>query len=229
MGKIYAIILGGGEGKRLQSSIPKQFIEIQGKTVIEHTIEKFNKNRYIDSIIVVMNKIYNVVELRKKIMNKYEKVIYIVDGGKSRRESTYNALKAIDDEDSIVLIHDAVRPFVSHSTINRCIEALRECSAVYPAVPTADTIIQTKDSLYVENIPMRRYMMRGQTPQGFKTYIIKKAHFIAKDDLNVDDEVTKDCGLILRYGLCKIRIVDGNRENIKITYPEDYSLIKKLL
>ncbi|NLL04828.1 MAG: NTP transferase domain-containing protein [Clostridiaceae bacterium] len=67
MGKIYAIILGGGEGKRLQSSIPKQFIEIQGKTVIEHTIEKFNKNRYIDSIIVVMNKIYNVVELRKKL------------------------------------------------------------------------------------------------------------------------------------------------------------------
>ena len=229
MKKVYAIILGGGKGNRLKSSIPKQFIEIGGKTVLEHTIEKFNENKYIDNIILVMNKDYNEVELEKKIMNKYGKIIGIVGGGKTRRESTYNGLKTIGYEDSIVLIHDAVRPFVSHKTINRCIEALEEYSAVYPAVPSADTLIQTKDSLFVDSIPIRKYMMRGQTPQGFKTDIIKKAHLLAQDDSKVDEKVTNDCGLVQRYDLCKIRVVDGNRENIKITYPEDYVLIQKLL
>jgi len=227
--KVYAVILGGGKGNRLKSNIPKQFLEIGEKTVLEHTIEKFNENNYIDNIILVMNANYKGIELEKKIINKYEKVIHIVCGGRTRRESTYNGLKIIEDNDSIVLIHDAVRPFVSHKTINRCIKALENYSAVYPAVPSADTLIQTNDSLFVENIPIRKYMMRGQTPQGFRIETIKRAHLLAQEDLKVDEEVTNDCGLVKRYELCKIKIVEGNRENIKITYPEDLVLIRQLL
>lgn len=229
LSNVYAVILGGGIGSRLKSNIPKQFLKIGDKTVLEHTIEKFNENRYIDDIILVINGKHRKVDLEKEILSNYEKVTHIVQGGKTRRESTYNGLKLIKDNDSLVLIHDSVRPFVSHKTINRCLDALKEYDAVYPAVPSADTIIRTNDELFVEDIPIRRYMMRGQTPQCFKTEIIKKAHLLAQDDEKVDEEVTNDCGLVQRYKLCKIKVTEGNRENIKITYPEDLILIQRLL
>lgn len=229
LGKVYAVILGGGIGSRLKSNTPKQFLKIGDRTVLEHTIEKFNENRYIDDIILVINSKHRKIELENKILNKYKKVISIVDGGKTRRESTYNGLKLIKDDNSLVLIHDGVRPFVSHRTINGCIEELEEYGAVYPAVPSADTLIKTNDALIIEDIPIRKYMMRGQTPQCFRTEIIKEAHLLAQDDAGVDDEVTNDCGLVQRYKLCKIKVAEGNRENIKITYPEDLILIQKLL
>lgn len=228
MSKVYAIILGGGIGTRLKSNIPKQFLQIGQKTVLEHTIEKFNENRNIDSIILVINSEYREISLENKILNEYKKVTHIVNGGKTRRESTYSGLKLIKESDAKVLIHDGVRPFVSHKTINRCIIELEKYSAVYPAVPSSDTLVQVNDELFVENIPIRKYMMRGQTPQGFRIEAIKKAHLLAQDDPKVDEEVTNDCGLIQRYNLCDIKVTDGNRENIKITYPEDLILIKKL-
>lgn len=229
MKKVYAIILAGGKGNRLQNKTPKQFLTIGEKTILEHTVEKFNSNDYVDNIILVVNPKSRRLDLEEKILKRYEKVIEITIGGRTRRESTYNGLKSIKDDDSLVLIHDAVRPFVSHDTINRCIKELKKHDAVYPAISSADTLIKASDDFFVEDIPMRKYMMRGQTPQGFKAEIIKRAHLLALEDSKVDKEVTNDCGLINRYNLCRIKIVEGNRENVKITYPEDLRLVRSIL
>src|SRR5690554_1114280 len=124
MENVYAIILAGGKGNRLQNKTPKQFLRIEEKTILEYTIEKFNENDYIDDIIIVVNSENRRLDLEKKISDEYKKVIGIVTGGRTRRESTCNGLKLIKDNESLVLIHDAVRPFVSHDTINRCIKGL---------------------------------------------------------------------------------------------------------
>src|SRR5690606_1132923 len=141
----------------------------------------------------------------------------------------YNGIKTITDDDAKILIHDGVRPLVSNDTINRCIEALDKYKAVYPAVATADTIVKVDDDFLIDDIPIRSYMKIGQTQQGFKLNIIKKVHFLAKNDKTVDIEVTNDCGLVKRYNLCDIKVVDGNRENVKLTYPEDIFVIKTML
>lgn len=229
MGNVYAIILAGGSGIRFGSKIPKQFIEVNGKCILEYTVEKFNNNKNIDNIILVVNPAYRNELQRNGLLHKYEKIIAVVDGGKTRRESSYLGLQFIDNSCGKVLIHDAVRPFVSHDTIDRCVYALEKYEVVYPAVSSADTLIQVNDDFLIQEIPRRKYMMRGQTPQGFKIEIIKKAHYLAKNDETVDQEVTNDCGLVYRYNLADIKVIQGNRENVKITYPQDFVLMKKLM
>lgn len=225
--KVNAIILGGGIGSRTKEYIPKQFIKINGKSILEHTIEKFEKNVNVDNIILVINSSYKDY-IKEEVLNKYKKINAIVEGGKSRRESVYNGLKLIKNDEDKVLIHDGVRPFVSHKTINTCIEALDVYESVYPGIESADTVIEIDKNNIIKRIPIRKNIMRGQTPQGFKVKTIKKAHEIAKLDATVDEEITNECGLIDRYNICETKCIQGNRENIKITYPEDIELIKKL-
>lgn len=228
MVKVFAIILAGGIGSRSKSSTPKQLLNINGSSLLELTIKKFDSNINIHEIIVVVNKEFSTWNLVESLKDKYHKVNSIVIGGNSRRESTFNGLKEISVDDSVVLIHDAVRPFVSHRTINNCVKSLVDYDAVYPAVSSADTIIEIDEEGLVKNIPLRKNMLRGQTPQGFKTSLIKKAHYYSLEDEKVDKEVTNDCGLITRYNLGKIKVVEGNRENIKITFPEDILLVERL-
>lgn len=178
MKKVYAVILGGGIGSRSKSNIPKQFLTIGNKTVLEITIEKFNDNKYIDEIILVVSPDHVKRLIQNRVLDKYKKLSQITQGGKTRRESANNGLKLIEDDNSKVLIHDAVRPFVSHRTINRCIDSLETHKAVYPAVDSADTLVHVNNEMFIENIPMRKYMMRGQTPQGFWTDIIKKLIYL---------------------------------------------------
>ena len=194
--------------------------------VIEHTIEVFEKNDNIDEIIlVVIPNYYNFV---KEILlkNNYKKVKNILNGGDTRQESSYIAINSIIYKEANLIIHDSVRPFLSQNIINNCIKALDKYNAVDVCIPCTDTIIETNNQNIITNIPNRNFLRRGQTPQCFKLSLIKKAHNLAKD--KKDMSFTDDCGLILKYKLSDIHIIEGENENIKITYPIDIDVADKI-
>lgn len=224
--KNYAIILASGTGERAKAHLPKQFIKVASKTLLEHTIEIFERNELIDKIIIVTSALYHSLTEEIILKNHYQKVCKILNGGETRSESSRIGVNSIEEEDSAVLIHDAVRPFLSQQIINNCIKALEKFDAVDVAIPSADTIIKVNDTMIIDEIPNRKMMMRGQTPQAFKLWLIKKAHLLAAQ--NGEREVTDDCGLIVKYNLGKVHVVYGEEENIKITYPEDIFLADKL-
>jgi len=221
--KNYGIILAAGSGVRYGTDMPKQFVKIAGKTILEHTVEIFEKSKMIDQIIVVITPEYK--EKANDILNKndYKKIFKVISGGKTRKESSYIGISAINDDEANVIIHDCARPFLTERIINDCISALQKYDAVDVAIPSADTIIKTNSSTIVD-IPERANLKRGQTPQCFKLSVIKKAHNLAKDD----DNFTDDCGLIIKYNLGEVYVVEGDIENIKITYPVDIYMADRL-
>lgn len=224
--KNIAIILSSGTGERTGLDIPKQFVKIAGKTVLEHTIDTFEKHSDIDEIIIVSNINYITWTQNLLLKNDYKKVIKILIGGRTRRESSYIGISAISDDDANVLIHDAVRPFLNAQIINKCLFALKTYKAVDVAIESADTLIQVNSNNLIEDIPNRNLLKRGQTPQAFNLKIIRKAHELAnKEDTVV---VTDDCGLILKFNLCEIFVVEGDDFNYKITYPIDIFIADKL-
>lgn len=218
----YAIILVSGTGSRTGLKIPKQFVKISGKTILEYSVSAFEKNKNIDRIIVVSNPLY--IDLTKNIIQKsgFKKVMNVLEGGETRQQSSYIGINSIKDTNAKVLIHDGVRPFISQKIINNCIEALNFYKAVNVAVESSDTIFEINDKNIIKNIPERKFLKRCQTPQCFDINIIKSAHELAvKDSLyNFSD----DCGLVLKYNLSDIYVVDGSMYNIKITYPIDIEI-----
>lgn len=226
-----AVILSAGSGSRFGSDIPKQFINLAGKNIIEYTIAAFEQNDNIDEICIVADTVYHEKLFEISKINKFSKVKKIIQGGKERKDSSYNAIKEYENKKNINLIfHDAVRPFVSQRIINDCIESLEKYNAIDVAIPTADTIIQIDEiSKTIENIPQRSKLQRGQTPQAFKLEIIKKAHELAIEDIN-EPMFTDDCGLVKQYlANEKIFVVNGEEKNIKITYKEDLLYAEKLI
>lgn len=221
--KNYGIILASGTGSRYNSDIPKQFIKIAGKTVLEHTVEIFENSDKIDEIILVITPDYRHIAENILLRNNYKKITKLLNGGATRKDSSYIAISSIEDDEANVLIHDCARPFLTEQIINDCVQALDRYSAVDVAIPSADTIIKVKDGL-IDGIPDRASLMRGQTPQCFKLSLIKKAHEMSKGDNNFTD----DCGLIVKYNLAKVFVVGGSGENIKITYPEDIFMADRL-
>lgn len=226
MGKVYSVILASGKGERFDYYKPKQFIKIAGKTILEHTLDAFENNNSIDEIILVINPDYKDLTEQILINNHYKKIKKVLNGGETRKESSFVGINAIDDDEAKVLIHDAVRPFVSDRIINECVEALDKFSAVDVAIKSSDTIIQINDEHIINHIPQRNYMMRGQTPQAFRVGLIKKAHELSAQEENF--EFTDDCGLIVKCNLGDVYVVNGEETNIKITYPEDIFLADKL-
>lgn len=220
------IILAGGDGNRFRTERPKQFCKIAGKTVLEHTIQRFESHPDIDSIVIVVNPNYYETVEQLLLLNKYKKVKKLVKGGRSRQESSYIGLLACENETENILIHDAVRMFTSDFIISNIISALESYQAVDVAIPAQDTIIEVTDQLLIKNIPDRNYLRRGQTPQGFKYHIIRQAHNLAIADGKYS--ATDDCGLVLRYNLAEVFVVPGEERNMKITYPEDIYLAEKL-
>lgn len=222
--KNYAIILASGTGTRFGSTIPKQFIDICGRTILERTIDIFELNENIDEIILVITPEYKEKALSIIEQNNYKKITKILNGGKERKESSYIGVYSINDAEANVLIHDCARPFLSQKILNDCISALKNNNAVDVAIESSDTLLKVKDG-FIEKIPDRKYFMRSQTPQCFKLSIIKKAHTLAKHDTTFTD----DCGLVLKHNLTKIFIVNGDEKNIKITYPSDEILAKNFI
>ena len=222
--KNIAIILASGTGNRYGSEIPKQFVKIAGKTILEHTIEIFEKAEDINEILIVITPEYRHFAEEILVKNNYKKVAKLLNGGETRKESSYIGISAIEESEANVIIHDCARPFLTQKIIKDCIEALKKYNAVDVAIPSADTIIKVDENNVIQHIPQRAKLRRGQTPQCFKLSTIKKAHQLSKNDTNFTD----DCGLIVKYNLGEVFVVEGDVENIKVTYPSDIFMADKL-
>lgn len=224
--KNIAVILAGGTGQRLGDSMPKQFLKIAGKKVIEHTLDVFQNHPQIDEIAVVSNPNFISDVENITIGNKYTKLKKILSGGKERYHSSLSAINAYDEEVNLIF-HDAVRPLVNDRIISDCIKALDTYKAVDVAINATDTIIQVDNNAYISGIPIREQLRNGQTPQAFKRSIIKKAYELALND--PDFKTTDDCGVVYKYlPQVPVYVVKGEQFNMKLTYKEDLFLLDKL-
>ena len=222
--KNIALILASGTGKRAGFDTPKQFLNLGGKTVCEWSIEAFEKNPNIDEIFVVVHADYR--EMLENIIakNGYKKIKKVINGGKERIDSSRAGVYAVEEEANL-LIHDCVRPLVTQRIINDCVSALKTHSAVDVAVDVTDTVFVCKDG-FMKEIPPRKTLKKSQTPQCFRLSLIKEAHKKAENEKNV--QFTDDCGLVLQYGLADVFVVEGDKNNIKITYKEDFEIAQNL-
>jgi len=226
--KNIGVILAGGKGLRLGEHLPKQFLKIAGKKVIEHTLDVFQAHPEIDEIVVVVSEEYMKTIEEISISNPYTKLKKILVGGIERYESSLAAINAYESypDETNLIFHDSVRPLVSYEIISDCIKALKDYHAVDVAIKTTDTIISVKDNT-IFNVPPRDLLYNGQTPQAFKLGTIREAYNIALTDS--DFKTTDDCGVVHKYlPEEKIYIVKGTQQNMKLTYKEDLFLLDKL-
>ncbi|GKX68794.1 2-C-methyl-D-erythritol 4-phosphate cytidylyltransferase [Inconstantimicrobium mannanitabidum] len=223
MKKVAAIILAGGRGTRMNMDKSKQFLSLNGKPLIYYTIKAFEQNPNVDSIILVLPK--NEIDYCvKEVIQKYNlKIDDLVEGGKERQDSVYNALNRLQDCD-VVLIHDGARPFVTTEIIDKGIEFAKLYGAAAPGVTPKDTIkVKDKDNFSIST-PERSSLVAIQTPQCFRYDIIKKCHDNIKEN---QVQVTDDTMAVERYAH-KVYIYEGEYTNIKVTTPEDLIIAEHL-
>jgi 2-C-methyl-D-erythritol 4-phosphate cytidylyltransferase len=219
-----AILLAGGQGQRLGWEIPKQFVKIAGKTLLEHSYECLAQALPDTSIIVVVPA--DQVHTAKQILAKHQRAEIII-GGSSRQGSTFAGLQYLESmAPHNVIIHDAARPFLSETIIHDVLKALQNFEAVDVAIPATDTIIVENEGL-IQSIPQRSRIWRGQTPQAFRYSKLYAAYQkIGHDRLN---DFTDDCGIFLSVDpFAQIYIVKGGSENIKITENLDLVIADEL-
>jgi 2-C-methyl-D-erythritol 4-phosphate cytidylyltransferase len=215
MGKrIGAIILLGGEGLRFGSKLPKQFHLLGDKKIYLHTLDHLNSTGLFNEIVLVCHP--NWMNLPHE---------GVIQGGRTRQESSYLGLKGFKKKPDIVLIHDGVRPFVSERILRENVEGALRWGAVDTCIPSRDTLVHAPCGDWIESIPNRDEYMRGQTPQTFRMDWILEAHEKALADgiYNASD----DCKLVLRIGK-KVHIVAGEEQNIKITSEFDLIIARYL-
>lgn len=223
-----AVLLAGGSGKRMGGPEPKQFLQVAGKTILEHSIRAFSSNPGIDEIVIVSH--IDFIDRVTEIARPYPKVRHVVPGGKERYDSSMAAIALYEGCKECVrlLIHDAVRCLVSQRIITDCIEALNHYQAVDVAIPATDTIVEVNEQGHIVRIPQRAFMRNVQTPQGFHLNIISEAYRLGLQDPGFI--TTDDCGVVHRYlPETPIYVVNGETTNLKITYPEDLLLAEKIL
>lgn len=226
-----ALILAAGIGSRMGNvDKPKQFLPIYGKPLMVHTIEAFENHDEIDSMVVVTNEEY--IDQVKVWCKQYDlsKVKAVVNGGESRQASVFNGLNAIKsiikDDNDIVLIHDAARPLISYKIISDNISACKKYHAVDTVIKASDTIVRSTNSSTITDIPIRKELYQGQTPQTFVFSLIYDAHLKALG--NVINNVTDDAKLVLSLGH-DVYLVEGSKQNFKITTFDDLMILKALL
>lgn len=213
--KAYAIIVAGGKGLRMGGDIPKQFLPINGKPILMHTIEAFRKA--LDEVEIVLVLPADQHDYWQKLCkdNNFRSPELIAKGGETRFHSVKNGLALIsDNEEAVVGVHDGVRPFVSKETILRCYEAAAEGKAVVPVVPVVETVRQILPDGKSITRPRDEYRL-VQTPQTFPLALLKEAY-----QQPFSEAFTDDASVVEAFGK-EITMVEGNRENIKITTPSD--------
>ena len=211
--RVIALIVAAGRGKRLGSSLPKQFLKVRGRTILEMSVEAFEQNKYVDEIFVAANADY--CELTEKLCRGFSKLKKIVAGGAERQDSVRAALDCLRGENGIVLVHDAARPFVSEAVINAVIEGTADFDAAIPTVPAKDTIRQVDGT--GSRTLQRETLACVQTPQGFRISLLKHAFEKAQAEGFLG---TDDASLVERMGI-NISMVQGEDANRKITTRED--------
>lgn len=219
---VYALIFAGGVGNRMNSNAkPKQFLQLFGKEIIIHTLENFQNNPNIDGIVVVCK--HNWIDFLQKLLNKYDidKVKCITPGGDTGQLSIYNGLCSIEKElenESIVLVHDGVRPFVNDKLINDCIESVERFGSAITVVPAIETIVSIEND-EIQTITDRSKCYHAKAPQCFYLSDLLSAHRKALQDhiMNMIDSAS-----LMKYYGHSLHPVLGNYDNIKITTPTDF-------
>ena len=230
---IYGVVLAGGKGTRMGNvEKPKQFMEIGDKPIIVHTIEKFVANTQFEKVLVLSPKqwIKHTQDLVRKYIPGSDHVV-VIEGGSTRNETIMNAIAYIDkmgklDEDTIIVTHDSVRPFVTYRILEENIRYAREFGACDTVIPATDTIVESKDHQLITSIPDRSTMYQGQTPQSFKAKHLRDLYESLSD---TEKEILTDACKILVIKGEQVHLVEGEESNIKITYPYDMRVAEALL
>ena len=230
---VYGVILAGGVGSRMGGDKPKQYLNVKNKPIIIYTIEKFFTVPEFERIIVLCPKQW--VEHTKNLIEKHlspaKDRIVVIQGGDTRNETIMNAIKFIDSEgnlndDTIIVTHDSVRPFVTHRIITENIESAKEFGACDTVVPATDTIVEARDNKTITYIPDRSKMYQGQTPQSFNALKLKNMYeSLSEDEKNILTDAAK---IFVMKGE-KVALVQGETYNMNITYPYDLRIAKSLL
>ncbi len=222
---VFGVILAGGMGSRMGNvEKPKQFLTIGEKPIIVHTLEKFYVNPKFEKIIVLCPSqwVEHTKNLVKKYMKDGERII-VISGGATRNETIMNSIAYIEekyglDEDTIIVTHDSVRPFVTHRIIEENISCAMKYGACDTVIPATDTIVESDDHKVITNIPNRVNMYQGQTPQSFKAKTLKELYYALSEE---EKEILTDAAKIFVMKGQKVHLVEGEVFNIKITYPYD--------
>ncbi|MGE0448116.1 MAG: 2-C-methyl-D-erythritol 4-phosphate cytidylyltransferase [Vicinamibacterales bacterium] len=220
---VTAIIAAGGRGQRFGGAVPKQLISVGGRSILERSVELFLTHPEVDEIVVALPEEIAVdppVYLRHR-----SKPLRVVAGGPRRQDSVFNAFRAISDAAELVVVHDAARPFASAALISRTIAAARQEGAAVAALPARDTVkraVSAESAIVRETIP-RELVHLAQTPQAFTRRVLRDA--LLSDAMRAD--ATDEASLAERAGH-SVRLVEGEASNIKITTPEDLSLVTAL-
>lgn len=230
---VYGVILAGGKGTRMGNvEKPKQFMEIGDKPIIVHTIEKFIMNSEFENILVLSPKQW--IKHTEDLIRKYipaDDRIKVIEGGVTRNDTIMNAISYIErmgrlNDDTIIVTHDSVRPFVTHRILEENIKYAKEYGACDTVIPATDTIVESIDHQLISNIPDRSTMYQGQTPQSFKAKHLKNIY----ESLTTEEKeiLTDACKILVIKGE-HVHLVEGEESNIKITYPYDMRVAEALL
>lgn len=219
--KVFAIIPAAGSGTRIGGEIKKQFLPIKGKPIIAYTLQQFEHCPDVDEVALAVPE-SAMVEMESIIARyRLHKVSKVVMGGAKRQDSVFNVLRKLTLKDSdIILVHDAVRPFIETKRISHLIKMCKEYNAAVLAVQPKDTIRRSTSGGFFDQTLDRTALWMIQTPQAFRSKILVKAFEKAKKDKFYS---TDEAALVERLGI-KVRIVEGSYDNIKITTPEDLEL-----
>lgn len=230
---IYGVVLAGGVGSRMGNvGKPKQYLLIGDKPILIHTVEKFYMQSEFEKVLVLcpsewLNHTKNLI---KKYIKDNERVV-VLTGGETRNETIMNAIDYIEsegnlDEETIIVTHDSVRPFVTQRILEENIRYAKEYGACDTAVAATDTIVCSEDNQTISEIPERRKMYQGQTPQTFQALKLKNLY----QALSAEEKaLLTDAAKIFVMKGEKVHIVDGEVFNIKITYPYDLRVAEALI
>jgi 4-diphosphocytidyl-2-methyl-D-erithritol synthase len=230
---IYGVILAGGIGSRMgNTDKPKQFLLVGDKPIIIHTLEKFYVNDKFDKIIVLcpsqwLGHTQNII---KKYIKDRERIV-VIEGGSTRNETIMNSIRYIEqtdglDENTIIVTHDSVRPFVTHRILDENIKFALEFGACDTVIPASDTIVESVDDKKISSIPERKHMYQGQTPQSFKAVKLKELYEGLTDE---EKDILTDAAKIFVIKGENVHLVEGEVFNIKITFPYDIRVAESLL
>lgn len=228
---IFGALLAGGIGQRLECGKPKQFLEIGGKPILAHSIEKFLKVDDIDKIIISSPPKYidKTKDLVKEYFNNNSKLI-IIEGGKERSDTILNSIRwTLDngaDEDSIMVTHDAARIFVTPKLIKDSIKYAKEYGAASPVIPATDVIFRSVTPNKLESIPLRKFLYHSQTPQSFN---ISKYLSIYEELSNEEKKLLDEAMILFNLRDEPVYLFEGDSNNFKITRPFDINLAEAIL
>lgn len=223
MAKVVAIVVAGGAGRRMKGDVPKQFLLLDGRPIVDLAIDALAASPQIDGILIALPP--SLPEEVKDTFRGRPKVIGVVDGGEERQDSVENALAAVPPGTEVLLVHDAVRPFVSLKLLEQCVALAREHGAVVPVVPLRDTVKGWDRAKKTLTTVDRSLLFRAQTPQAFRSDILQEAYAKAKA---VGRRGTDDASLVEAAGY-PVMPIPGEEANLKITVPEDLHMAEGMI